>query len=632
LSDLGVDTAHLSWSPALARWGETLVMTVTVFNSGWVASPSTSVHFDILLKDETVLDPPAQADIAVSGLNPRQTQQITATLELPLTPPSGYESQEYAFLRVSVDPSDTISENTEANNLISSPFMVQPLPTTAGLFLIVKDTTQTSRNGGVVPLNTGTASLSGNDIEREILLKDYLTVLGDNLPIGSSVVTYTVSWGGDGYSKPDSVDVGIVRNSIDPYRIDFNNSNTVVLETNSWGSLSGTITELGSGNPLTATVRIEGQGINITTETTTSGQFSTSTEDKLGKLIPGQYDIYVSAVNHARENGTITISALGTHTWNRALDKTEYAYVRGSAINQFGRPVPSAGVDACGYTTTTNSDGSFDIGEVHISCTLLEITKAGYATVYEPLSLTAGLEEYMVDIEMSFDPSVEIIQDEGSLASWKQDESTADLLPDPPEDAEWYEMKLFDTFAEEFWPSYRVQVWWGTYEYFVDAAYTGPVEDRHLYQVQLRLIPTSFESHLVSGDTSVELQGGITAKFTLGSFQMSGVMSAMWVIEAWLVDADSNDIIQIETNPVEGGGAWIVLDDQTRTYDFGGVTIDDWENAELWLFIKVGKNEGGSWTSSPILRGWHFDQQVLRLKLNEGVASGEYMITNYPTP
>jgi len=629
--DLGVDVAHLDWSPTLARWSQTLVITTTIFNAGWAVAPETTAHFEILLNDQTILAPPAQAEAAIPALSPRASHQVTVTLSLPFTPPSGYESMAYADLRVTVDPTQAITENTETNNQISSPIMIQPLPTTAGLFLTVQDMTPTARGASSIPVNIGTATLEGNGIFREIAIKEYITMLADDLPIGPSPLEYQVSWIEDGYLESEVYTVTIGRNPTDPYRIDYNPGNTAALETNTWGRLNGVITEAGTGDPIIATVRIHGQGLNIQTTTDSSGQFSLATDEKLGRLIPGLYQVTLSAPKYARVSGDIMVTALAKHTWNQSMEPTVMAYVRGLVVNQFGRPIPGAQVDACGTIKTTASDGSFDLGEVDEGCSLLAVAKIGYSTYNASISLTAGLESYFDDIILSFDPPVDVIQDEGSFASWKQDESSESLMPEPPEDANWLQEKFYEAFQDEYWPSYRVQVWWGTYEFFLDSAYVGTVDDRYLYQTQLRLNPTTFEAHKVSGDFQVESQGA-AVKLTLSSFQDSGTTTALWVVEARLVDADSGTVIQTVRNPVEGGGSWVALTDTTRTYDFGGTPVEDWENAEIWLFVKVGINDHDSWQPSNILQGWHFDQQVIRFDLSEAAAFSDYMIVNFPIP
>jgi len=473
--------------------------------------------------------------------------------------------------------------------------------------------------------------VTGPGIDRRVEIDAYTTVLGD-LPIGATPVTYTVSWEGAGYRTPAPIEIGIGRNAVDPYQVDYQPSNTALFETDTWGRLNGVLTASDTHDLLPgATVRIQGQGLSLQVTTDGTGTFSSSTEPLLDKLPPGTYTIYASAAGYARIAEGVDVPSLGERAWEHEMDPTADAYVRGSVVNQYGRPVANAELDACGTLGQSASDGSFDLGEVAATCTLLEVSKSGYAAANETLALTAGLEAYLPEIVLSFDPPVDVVQDEGGLASWYQDESSEDLLPDPPDDATWVEKKLFSKFSDKFWPSYRVQVWWGCYEYAVDAAYTGPEADRHLYQVQLRLVPKTFEAHRVSGSGSVKVNGR-SIKVNIGVFQDSGVTTALWVVEARLVNAETGEVIQTVRNPVEGGSSWIALQDTTRTYDFGGVTVEDWDDAEVWLYVKVGKNESDEWTSSPILRGWHFDQQVLRFDLSAASASGDFAIVDFPLP
>jgi hypothetical protein len=629
--DLGIDVAHLDWAPSLARWGESVTVTATVFSAGWVAAPTTTVQVEILNNAEQPFDPPLQVQARIPALSPRQTHEVTVTFALPTLPPAGYEVLEYARLAVHVDPDGAIAETTEVNNRVTAPLMVQPLPMHAGLFLIIRDITPTARGADALPLNTGSAQLTGPGTARDVDVGSYVTVLAD-VPIEATPVTYTISWNGTGYRPPEPAQIAVGRNVLDPYQVDYGPSNTAVLETDTWGALEGRLTASDTGVPISgATVRIRGQGLSLQVTTDGSGAFSAATEPQLGQLPPGGYTLHASVAGSARLSATVAVPALDTHNWLQAMAPTTKAYVRGSVVNQYGRPVPSAQLDACGVTGASAADGTFDLGEVDVVCTWLTITKAGYADLHEPLGLTAGLEVYLPELVLTFDPPVNVIHDAGGLASWFQDESAADLLPDPPDDATWVEKKLFGVFSDKFWPSYRVQVWWGCYDFALDAATTGPISDRHLSQVQVRLTPKSFESHRVSGSGTVKVYGR-TIKVNPGVFQDSGVTTALYVIEARLVNAQSGEVIKTVRTPIEGGAAWVALEDMTRAYDFGGVAVPDWGNAEVWIYVKVGKNESGAWRSSPILRGWHFEQQVLRLDLSAGEAYGDFVIVGFPLP
>ena len=629
--DLGVDVAHLDWTPVVARWGESLTVTATVFSAGWVDSPATTLQVDILDGDELPFVPPLLVQVDIPALAPRETHEVAVKFTLPVQPPAGYETLEYARLALHVDPADLVAETTEANNRVTAPLMIQPLPTHAGLFLIVTDVTPTAAGGAAIPLKIGTARLSGPDLVRDVDVDRYVTILAD-VPIAATPVTYTVSWAGAGYRAPTPVQIAVGRNELDPYLVDYTPRNTAVLETDTWGALRGTLTASDTGLPISgATVRISGQRISLEATTDAEGTFSPATAPKLGQLSPGSYTLHASAAGYARVDATVTVPALAEQVWNRMMEPTTKAYVRGSVVNPYRRPVAGAHVTACGVTAHSASDGTFDLSEVDAACTLVTVSRSGYETANATLALTAGLETYLPEWMLSFDPPLHVVHDAGGLASWVQDESSNDLLPDPPDDATWLEKQMFEIFSGKFWPSYRVQVWWGCYEYAVDAATTGAGSDRYLSHVQVRLTPKSFQAHKVSGTGTIEVNGQ-SIKVDVGRFQDSGVTTALYVIEARLVNPQTGQVIKTARYPLEGGGPWKALQDETRTYDFGSVSIPDWDQAEVWVYLKVGKHEGGDWTSSPILRGWRFEQQVLRFDLSAGEAFGDFVIVGFPLP
>jgi hypothetical protein len=280
-----------------------------------------------------------------------------------------------------------------------------------------------------------------------------------------------------------------------------------------------------------------------------------------------------------------------------------------------------------GDSVTTDGNGYYDL-EVDIGgpgpvTRKLQVSAGGYQAVSQNVSLTAGLET-VADVELPYDPSMGTVSKAGGRATWEQDESSAGLLPDAPDDAGWGVKKLFEAFIDQFWPSYRVRVLWGCYEYEITARYTGS-GPRFLQEVQLRLVPKTFEQHMVSGHGKIEVDGhGIGVE--IGVLQDSGVLSALRVIEARLVDADSGTVLKTVR------GFRDVLAEETRTYNFEGARIDDWDNAEVWVYYKVGKNQNGEWTGSPILQGWRLDQQVLRLNLKNGTVTVDYVLVDFPVP
>lgn len=615
-SDLGVDAAHLSYQPLIARWNGTVATTTTVFNEGWASAPASSLWIGLETEDGQILAETTQA-VNPLALHAQQIFQ-NIQLTLPNLPPEGMEEIEYLRLRFKVDPQNALAETTEANNELSVPILVQKLPTKTGLFLVVEDETNTVRGGDNERVSVGTAAIQGGSYSKTAIpVTDELTVLARDIPVTGDLVNYTISWQADGYTVPTPAVIGVKRNSGDPYRIDFTPNNTAVLKTNRWGSLSGTITNGGG-----AKVRLVGQGLSIETTADASGNFSPTTEAKLGKLIPGEYQIRISKAGYARLSETITIHPLGAHTFNRTMNTTTEAYLHGNVINAYGTPVSGATVRACSATTQTDANGVFDLDEVAASCTKLEITRSGYAKLEEPLSLTAGLETLLDNLVMTFDPPVTLISKEGRVASRVINQSTGDLLPDPPDDANWLQKQVFEEFSDTFWPDYRIYVAYGAYEYTGAAAYSGPSDDRRMQFVEVYFKPLTFEVHALLATINIE---GVP--ITIPIVSDSGIRSAIQVIEARLINVKTGQVLKRVEHPLEGQSEWI-YEQGLLTYNFEGIKIDDWANTQVWLYYKVGRNTDGKFTSSPLL--YQHDRQIMKFNLSGGTIWLEYGLGEFP--
>jgi hypothetical protein len=615
--DLGVDVAHLSWEPLVVRWGGQVKVTATFFNGGWVAAPASKARVALLLGQDQVA---AEAEVDLPPLGTNKAHQVQVTLSLG-QPPAGYETMQYGRLVLTADAAGVVAETTEDNNVVSAPVVLQPLPTTAGLFLIVQDDTETVLGREGAPVVAGTAHLSG-PLSRDVTVAERITILGKDLPIGADWTSYTVSWSAAGYRSPAPATVRIRRDPTDPYRIEYDPSNTVLLRTDRWGALGGSVMAQGGGAISGAVVRATGQGLDLQTTTGADGSYS------FNQLIPGSYDVRVSAAGYSRARATAQVASLAASSWNASLAATTSAYLHGQVANVNGTPIAGAVVSLSGGdSATTDGNGYYDL-EVDIGgpgpvTRTLQVSASGYQAVSQNVSLTAGMET-VADVELPYDPSMSTVSKAGGRATWEQDESSAGLLPDAPDDAGWGVRKLFEAFIDQFWPSYRVRVLWGCYEYEITARYTGS-GPRFLQEVQLRLVPKTFEQHMVSGHGKIEVDGhGIGVE--IGVLQDSGVLSALRVIEARLVDADSGTVLKTVR------GFRDVLAEETRTYNFEGARIDDWDNAEVWVYYKVGKNQNGEWTGSPILQGWRLDQQVLRLNLKNGTVTVDYVLVDFPVP
>jgi hypothetical protein len=617
-SDLGVDAAHLTYQPLIARWGSTLAITTTVFNEGWANSTPSTLWIGLESEAGQTLTKTSQP---VNALAPHAQQNFSyIQLSLPALPPEGMEEMEYLRLHFWVDPQNALAETSEDNNQLWVPILVQKLPTKTGLFLIVEDETNTARGGVSERVNVGKASIQGGSyLKTDIQVQDDITVLGKDIPVTNDLVNYTIAWQATGYAIPTPAVLGVRRNGSNPYQIDYSPSNTAVLKTNRWGSLSGTITNGGG-----ASVRVVGQGLNIETFADGSGSFSPATEPKLGKLIPGEYQIRISKAGYARQIASITIAPLGIHTHNVSLETTTDAYLHGNVVNEFGNPIANAQVDACGTTTQTDAQGIFDL-TVSASCKNLSITRSGYAALSQLLSLTAGLETLLTDVEMTFDPPVTLFSQEGRVASRVIDQSTGGLLPEPPPDASWAEKQIYDQFKSKFWPEYRIYLAYGAYAYNAAAAYSGPSNDRRMQFIQVSFEPQTFEVHAFL--PTVDFLG---APITLPIVSDSGIRSAILVIEARLVNVKTGQVLQTVKTPIEGSASEWIFSQGILTYDFSGTAISDWDNTEVWLYYKVGKNESGQFSSPPQL--YQHDRQIMKFDLSSGEISLNYGLGEFPLP
>jgi len=620
-SDWGLDIPHVSYEPLLARWGGNVTVSTTVFSAGWTTAPTTTLLLALETAQGVRL---TEQTRTIPALSPRQTYAVNAvSLALPTMPPAGLEELEYLYLHLELDPQGTITETTEANNYLRLPLLVQQLPTRAGLFLIVSDETETVRGGVPERLAVGTATLQSSTSYRTVPITQEISVLDKALPVTAAPVTYTVSWQAPGYAPPAAAQVAIRRHPSDPYRIDYTPGNTVVLTTQRWGRLSGHLSA--NGQPLAgATIRLEGQGLLLTLTTDAQGNFSPAQAEGLGKLIPGTYELRISRAGYARLRETITIPALGAVFYERSMEPTSMAYVHGRVLNTYGNAVSQALVAACGVQTQSDDDGAFDL-TVAASCKQLTVTRNGYAPLTESLSLSAGVETLLGDLALSFDPPLSSFSASDCVASRVIDQSSGDLLPKAPEDANWLKKQLYDRFRDRFWPEYRVYIAYGAYAYQAAAGYSGTSTEHYLQTVQVHFDPKTFEVHALLATVNL---GG--APVPLPLVADSGERSALWAIEARLVNVKTGEVLRRVTAPLEGAAAERILDATTLTYDFGGVAVPDWSDSEVWLYYKVGKNEGGEFSSSPLL--YQYDRQIMKFNLSAGSIRLDYGLGEFPLP
>lgn len=548
---------------------------------------------------------------------------------MPYSPPEGFEGLEFVRLRLDLDPGETITETTETNNHVSAPLPIEPLPTFTKLYAVIRDETLTVLGDADATevVNTGTLSFSGPGYpEQQIAVTNYWTELADDISVGDSVITYTVGWQGSNYRDPSDVSIGVKRNAGDPYKIDYNPLNTAILVTDRWGSLSGTIskTDGGGGGLSDATIRLVGQGLSIQAATDASGNYSSASQTALAKLIPGDYQIRISRANYARIINTLTIGSLDAHVYDHSMNPTANAYLYGNVINEFGNPVPNTTISGCGTSFTTNDQGIFE-EEVNAGCTSLSISRDFYADSTKSIALTAGLETLVTDWTLIFDPPINVVDGGDRVASRVIDVSTGGMLPDAPADAGFALTKLYEKFKDKFWMDARIIVLYGCYEYGISAAYSGADGDYRLQFMQVNLAPKTFDVHMTLSSVNFL---GVTIPIPIVSD--SGERTAIYAIEARLVDTESGDVLKTVRNPIEGGGPAQVLDDVIKTYNFEGTSFTDLNNTEVWFYLKTGVNSGGSFDSMPQL--YQFDKQILKINLGSGNVYGSYELGAFPLP
>ncbi len=249
LPDLGVDVAHLYWDPFVLRWNSPVVISAAVFNSGWYTSTATTIRVSVAISEDAPA-PLDSTDVAVPALGPYQSYQVEASLDLPHMPATGFEELKFVRLQLEVDPNHLINETSETNNLISSPVPIEPIPTKTRLYMVIRDDTNTVLGGAEAAeyLSSGKGTIEGPGYpKKSIDVTTYGTILANDIPVGDTEVIYTMGWRADTYREPVPVQIGIKRNAVDPYKIDYTPLNTAVMVTDRWGSLSGNITRSDGG-------------------------------------------------------------------------------------------------------------------------------------------------------------------------------------------------------------------------------------------------------------------------------------------------------------------------------------------------------------------------------------------------
>lgn len=619
--DLGVDAAHINHTPfPIAKWDQQLVITVSVFNNGWTPATNVSVRITEQLNGSQVCE-----DATIPSLDVLESQIVTFNWTLPVV-----EDVNYLTLQIEVDPDDTITETTEKNNVIIYTLPVLPLPSNGSVFVRLCDDTNTLRGERPFTLKDETVFVTATGESRNVSISSFYTIV-DELELNT---TYNFSWSKPGY-MPVSQEVTITRDT-DPYHLIYDPSNTVELVTNQWGALSGALKDQNGTGLGNAIVRIVGMGLFNETQTSADGSFIFS------PLISGTYELWASHVGYARQNEAGIEVATGEMTINDyTAMTTTTGYLRGMVRNQFGDVIPSATVklylsnnNSFVISNSSDSNGAFclDVPNVPLGglSYYLIITIEPYdAYTSSTFTLYPGLEA-LQNAVMTLS-NWDDVSASGGMVSWYQHETAEGLLPDAPEDSKWFQRCIVDKFKDKFWPSYEVEVWWGCYAYRLTALFSIDHQgDYRLHQVNVKMIPKTFLQHKVSGEGEIEFSEGEPLGVTIAVLQDSGCTSVPRVKQVDLVEVeDDGSVIVRASRPQTSGGEsyWDAETETSKDYNFNEPF--DWSTGEIYVYLKVGKNNNG-FTGSPILSGWNLDRQVLKFDLSKGTVKPDYVMHGFP--
>ena len=623
--DMGVDVAHINHTPfPIAKWGQQLVITVSVFNNGWTPATNVTVRITEQLNGSQVCE-----DATIPSLDVLESQIVTFNWTLPVV-----EDVEYLALQIEVDPDDTITETTEKNNVIIYTLPVLPLPSSGSVFVRLCDETNTLRGERPFILKDETVSVTATGESRNVFISRFYTIV-DELELNT---TYNFFWSKPGY-MPVSQEVTITRDT-DPYHLIYDPSNTVELVTNQWGALSGTLKDQNGTGLGNAIIRIAGMGLFNETHTSADGSFIFS------PLISGTYELWASHVGYARQNEAGIEVATGEMTIkDYTAMTTTTGYLRGMVRNQFGDVIPSATVklyisnnNSLVISSISDSNGAFclDVPNVPLGglSYYLIITKYPYdAYTSSTFTLYPGMEA-LQNAVMTLS-NWDAVSASGGMVSWYQHETAEDLLPDAPEDSNWVQRCIVDKFKDKFWPSYEVEVWWGCYAYHLTALFSIDHEgDYRLHQVNVKMIPKTFEQHKVSGKGKIKFSKGKPVGVTIAVLQDSGCTSVPRVVQVDLVEVeDDGSVIVCASRPQTSGGEshWDAnVTETSRVYNFNDCKPFDWSTGEIRVYLKVGKNDNGLFTGSPILSGYNLDRQMLKFDLSKGTVKPDYVMLDFP--
>jgi putative cell wall-binding protein len=340
--DLVVDDAHstnVSQRFGAPREREPVTMTVKVTNAGWAASPQTTATFSYKGKTFATVKVPTMAVDGSCTVRARWTVPGTMTVSPQ-------------FVRVSVDPSGTVVENSETNNTVDHlvPISLRPTGLAIGVHLLDDSWDPTHTADAITEMASATVTVRGTTATdtgrppapfRQTKTKGAWAFF--TLPPGSYTVTATAQ----GYNPMKPRSVAISRSATDAYVIkasgDVTRATTVDVFFNTWGGLVGTFyDDNGTPGAWGDDTPIAGASIKLlecdrTAVTDASGAY------RFARLPAGVYSAYTTADSHEAIQGSKrTISVGATATFSPRLAETTKAYIDVLVIDHHGSPMSDA--------------------------------------------------------------------------------------------------------------------------------------------------------------------------------------------------------------------------------------------------------------------------------------------------
>jgi len=467
-ADLVLDKAHLAITDQLLRINESADITLTITNGGPAPATGVALRFSYLDVGGTT----SHFDVPVADLPAFTSLEVNQVIEVP-------DFEEVDSWEVTISVSTITAETSTDNNQVVAPFGVVPPPHHFNLEVQTFDETDTPDNQSLAePLMDAELTVNCDATEYKDLIDstDSFNIFWD-IPLDTSIgnaplypTTCTVTLSKPGYSE-DSVTVTAQRYSVEnPYAILLSEARPLKLYINTWGRISGFITNEGRAPIENALLKLD-TGQQTTTDL--DGAFA------FEKIAAGDHSLRIWAANYLPIPAYALSVAQGkTCELNIPMQDTKRVDIFGVVRNSYSQALPGALVEFFGNSTlvgstTTGNDGTFAfyVDPYEEGTTYRLDTTLSF---YEPSTITlAGMVPGLPleqDVSLTFSATGGDLSTSDSIISWKQDERWCKSYDDD-EDLP-LRVKILQAIGSKWCPSFQTVVNWGAFEYELGLNYT----------------------------------------------------------------------------------------------------------------------------------------------------------------